>query len=973
MRVKALTGFTSFLLFLALFIPGMISAQTVLPTNITSDFTLYKSNSPYRAESDVRVSAGATLRVEPGVTVEFEEGTGLYVNGRVLMEGTSDERIKLKTAPGNSDWEVVTLENTTQKCVFRYVNFSGSTQGNNSDRDRAALNGANVVEVEVDHVNFDNVSSCVYFHTTKARCSFTNSYFRCYDRGSVFFLVRTDALIQDCEFAGVVGVNSDNIDFDKVTADIIGNVIYGMTGRDCDGIDMGSQSEVYLKDNIIADCSDSGIESEEGSVITAENNVIRNCAIGITVKEKATGIFHNNTFVGNDVCFSAYSETGVNGNGGTIVASNNIIYQSTSNYSSRHGSSLTLTYNLTSSGFLSGTGNIIGDPLFVNPSANDFHLREGSPAIDAGDPNSPLDPDGTRADIGAFYFPQEVFDGLVFTEIHYNPFLNNQADNSGEFVEIKNISNERIDLTGFSISGDIQGVFPVNSSVAAGEYLLVVSNKLRHPSFSGTLIEWTSGNLGNGGGYIVLNDGDDKPVMELRYYSEAPWPERLEISNLSIELEDPNYNMEDPSKWRFSYEDGGTPGANNVRKNVQGVFVNELVSKYGTLVADEYGNYSDWVELYNSNTYPIYLMDLLISDDENHLDKFHLPFGNPDKMRIPPKGFIVLFADDNASLGERHVGFQLMSAGEQVCLSQFINGNPSLIDQVSFGPLQTDQSFGRYPDGSNNLVILNKATPGLPNKDFDPDQYKHLFVNEIVPQYGTSYSDEYGNYSDWIEIYNSGNEPIDLGGLYITDNLNLPTKYQITTGDPSVTTVPAMGFLVLFADAATSLGARHLSFQLSSGGEQVGLYYMQNDDLVVIDSVSFGPQGLDISYARINDGGANWMSFRTPTPGYSNSSTGIIDFPSEQSPKFRVFPNPTNQAVSVMIQGIQSPEKELEVMVVNSVGQVVRSFPDLEIFLQSIQFTWNLDSNSGQILPPGVYTMILSGSVYPCTSKIVVY
>jgi len=55
-----------------------------------------------------------------------------------------------------------------------------------------------------------------------------------------------------------------------------------------------------------------------------------------------------------------------------------------------------------------GIGNISADPLFVNPDSGDFHLLWGSPCIDTGDPNSPLDPDSTRADMGARYFPQSV-------------------------------------------------------------------------------------------------------------------------------------------------------------------------------------------------------------------------------------------------------------------------------------------------------------------------------------------------------------------------------------------------------------------------------------------------------------------------------------------------------------------------------------------------------------------------------------
>ncbi len=55
------------------------------------------------------------------------------------------------------------------------------------------------------------------------------------------------------------------------------------------------------------------------------------------------------------------------------------------------------------------TTNVFADPLFVSLDSSDFHLLADSPCIDAGDPGSPLDPDGTRADIGAFHFPQEQF------------------------------------------------------------------------------------------------------------------------------------------------------------------------------------------------------------------------------------------------------------------------------------------------------------------------------------------------------------------------------------------------------------------------------------------------------------------------------------------------------------------------------------------------------------------------------------
>ncbi|MFH1010900.1 MAG: right-handed parallel beta-helix repeat-containing protein [bacterium] len=57
--------------------------------------------------------------------------------------------------------------------------------------------------------------------------------------------------------------------------------------------------------------------------------------------------------------------------------------------------------------------NIFLDPMFVDTAVADFHLRAGSPCIDAGDPTMPLDPDSTVADIGAFYFDQSAVEPLA--------------------------------------------------------------------------------------------------------------------------------------------------------------------------------------------------------------------------------------------------------------------------------------------------------------------------------------------------------------------------------------------------------------------------------------------------------------------------------------------------------------------------------------------------------------------------------
>jgi len=101
------------------------------------------------------------------------------------------------------------------------------------------------------------------------------------------------------------------------------------------------------------------------------------------------------------------------------IVSNDIIYGSSNIVYLDESSTIQVSYSDIEGGW-EGEGNIDADPLFVAPDSGDFHLQATSPCIDAGDPSSPLDPDGTIADMGAYYFHQ-VLGCTDSTAINYNP------------------------------------------------------------------------------------------------------------------------------------------------------------------------------------------------------------------------------------------------------------------------------------------------------------------------------------------------------------------------------------------------------------------------------------------------------------------------------------------------------------------------------------------------------------------------
>ncbi len=149
-----------------------------------------------------------------------------------------------------------------------------------------------------------------------------------------------------------------------------------------------------------------------------------------------------------------------------------------------------------------------------------------------------------------------------------------------------------------------------------------------------------------------------------------------------------------------------------------------------------------------------------------------------------------------------------------------------------------------------------------------------LFINEFLAVNVNDLADEHGEYDDWLEIYNHGETAIDVGGLYLTDNLDEPLKWQIPSDDPALTTIPAKGFLLLWCDGTPSQGTLHTNFRLSSGGEAIGLY--DASDARFLDSVDFGEQYSDVSRGRLPDGGKIWNFFSETTPGAANADDGEI-------------------------------------------------------------------------------------------------
>ncbi len=144
-----------------------------------------------------------------------------------------------------------------------------------------------------------------------------------------------------------------------------------------------------------------------------------------------------------------------------------------------------------------------------------------------------------------------------------------------------------------------------------------------------------------------------------------------------------------------------------------------------------------------------------------------------------------------------------------------------------------------------------------------------LVINEFMASNSSSVRDPQGEYDDWVELYNSGAYPINVAGMYLTDNLSAPTKWRIQGDYRGTNIIPPGGYLLIWADNDTTDAGLHANFKLSADGEEIGLFDI--DGSTLIDSVAFGDQTTDISYGRYPDASDNWRFLAEPTPAAENS------------------------------------------------------------------------------------------------------
>ncbi len=155
-----------------------------------------------------------------------------------------------------------------------------------------------------------------------------------------------------------------------------------------------------------------------------------------------------------------------------------------------------------------------------------------------------------------------------------------------------------------------------------------------------------------------------------------------------------------------------------------------------------------------------------------------------------------------------------------------------------------------------------------------------LVINELMASNNSAsgISDPQGDFDDWIEIHNYGDQAVNLSGMYLSDDLDDAEEWRFPTDRPAETTIDPNGFIIVWADGDEGqTSGLHAGFQLDSDGEEIALF--DTDGELLIDGFSFDRQISNVTYGRWPDGDDDLRFFAVATPAAPNNSAylGVID------------------------------------------------------------------------------------------------
>ncbi len=211
------------------------------------------------------------------------------------------------------------------------------------------------------------------------------------------------------------------------------------------------------------------------------------------------------------------------------------------------------------------------------------------------------------------------------------------------------------------------------------------------------------------------------------------------------------------------------------------------------------------------------------------------------------------------------------------------NPNPAFYQFVDnhltgWAPAGTISAIKTFATSRQNyllgLIGSGAITPPAPTSSATvTSAHGALVIHEVLANNVAAHTNG-GTFPDVIELYNSGGTAIDLTGKSLSDDILVKAKYVFPNG----TTIPAGGYLIVYADLDLLAPGLHTGFALDAEGDRVDLYDSLPSGQALLDSVVFGLQAADLSIGRTGAARDVW-ALCTPTVGAANSAAVALAAP----------------------------------------------------------------------------------------------
>jgi hypothetical protein len=342
------------------------------------------------------------------------------------------------------------------------------------------------------------------------------------------------------------------------------------------------------------------------------------------------------------------------------------------------------------------------------------------------------------------------------------------------------------------------------------------------------------------------------------------------------------------------------------------LFLNEVQPLNAGIYHDPEFEYDPWIEVYNPNAYQVNLGGYTLNVS-GAASPWTIPTNEPYSTVIPANSFKVFWCDNDIDLGSTHAPLYLNPSGGTATLTS--PDGATVVSTLTWGALLAGQSAGCVTDGSQTITNFNPATPINTNSliFITPEA---VVINEVMADNIVTFADNYGQFDDWVEIYNPLNYDVNLAGYFLSDNSENPRRWQVPSTFIDSVKIPAQGYLLFFADDDGSQGVLHTNFNLNNNTEFIGLY--SPDGLTRVDEIYWQHMDADTSLGRLTDGSPEWVNFIVTTPDFSNNQ-GVISVQEMNASKkiFSVYPNPT--------RGIVQCSKKSNISVYSIQGNLVET------------------------------------------------